>query len=301
MAQATYGRLRARPAPALPVAQMVLGQTPQQAADLLPRLFNLCRVAQGVAARAAFGLPLDPDWQDALRAEIIREHVVKLCLKWPAVMTVQGLPLPLGWESGTQAARTAVFGPSGRVPQTGQALESFMASGAGIAPVLAAIAQAFAPGIGTRPALPFTTFQTAPAQGAQENSPAARQAGHPAMRYAQQTWGRGPLWSALGVACDLEALWNGHLPAADLRPGRAIVPAARGLYTVTARVETGRITGFDRVTPTDHLLAPQGALAQSLATLPDHKSQTRAAQLLSILDPCHPVTLERITEEAAHA
>ena len=55
--------LHARPAPVLPVADMVVGQTPEDAAAMLPRLFNLCRVAQGIAARAAFDLPLPDGWQ----------------------------------------------------------------------------------------------------------------------------------------------------------------------------------------------------------------------------------------------
>ncbi|MBT25313.1 MAG: hydrogenase expression/formation protein HupK, partial [Rhodobacteraceae bacterium] len=51
-----HTRLIARPAKVLPVAQLVRGKRIEEVADLLPRLFNLCRAAQRAAVRAALGL-----------------------------------------------------------------------------------------------------------------------------------------------------------------------------------------------------------------------------------------------------
>ena len=56
------------------------------------------------------------------------------------------------------------------------------------------------------------------------------------------------------------------------------------------------MTAFSRITPTDHLLAPGGVLAQCLATLPADRAGL-APLMLEILDPCSPVRLE----EVAHA
>jgi hypothetical protein len=75
---------------------------------------------------------------------------------------------------------------------------------------------------------------------------------------------------------------------AQVGGGRALVPAARGLYAVAARVEGGRVAAFARVTPTDHLLAPGGVLDRSLAALPADRGAL-APLLLDILDPCSPV------------
>ena len=113
-----YPALRVRSAPPLPVAQLILGKPVEEAAALLPRLFNLCREAQGTAARAAFGLPPNPDWAEALRREIIREHVVKLCLKWPGLLSMPSLALPRDWQSGGPDLRAALFGVAGRMPRT---------------------------------------------------------------------------------------------------------------------------------------------------------------------------------------
>ncbi|MCV6596189.1 MAG: hydrogenase expression/formation protein HupK [Mangrovicoccus sp.] len=294
--------LRARPVPAPPVAQLLLGKPAQEAAALLPRLFNLCPVAQAIAARAAFDLPLAATWQEDLRREIAREHLIKLCVKWPAALGVAPQPIPADPAAGSQAQRQALFGPSAAMPQTQQGFETCLNTRDALWGVLHEITRRFGPGIGCRSALPLTHparfFQSEP----QENSTAARHGAHPVMRYVARRWGRGPLWSALGVAYDLEAVWNGDLAPSRLRPGQAVIPAARGYYGITARLEHGRVSEFRRITPTDHLLAPGGALAQSLAHLPAQGADQRGALLLSILDPCHPVTLEPASRpEAAHA
>ena len=85
--------LVAQPAPVLPVERLVVGKSATEAAALLPRLFNLCRVAQGIAAEAALGLAVEPGWKKALRQEILREHALKLCLKWPGLVSLPPVAL----------------------------------------------------------------------------------------------------------------------------------------------------------------------------------------------------------------
>ena len=281
--------LRPKAAPRLPVAQMVIGQDVEAAAALLPRLFNLCRMAQGIAARAAFGLDPAPGWEDDLRAEIIREHVAKLCLKWPGQMSLPSVAVPRGWQTDPSALRAAVFGPAGQVPGD---LDRWIAAGQGAAPVFGALSGLFALGDGTRAALPLTTPDSMFDGALQENSVAARHADHPLMQQIEALYGRGPLWSAMAVLIDLDALVSGQLPAPRFTPGQAVVPAARGLYAVRATVTEGVVTAFERITPTDHLLAPEGALAQALGNLPPARAAAIAPVMLSIMDPCFPVTLE---------
>lgn len=298
----TYASLRVAHVPALPVSQMVIGKPVEEAAELLPRVFNLCRVAQGLAARAAFGLPLPMGWQTKLRQEILREHVVKLCLKWPTLLSLRPLDLPKNWMAQPTELRRALFGTLVSLPDTSAAFEVFLASDQGIAPVLNAVRHMFRGAMCTRSKLPTATIQTVFDGCAQENSVAARRHDHPVMNAIETTHGRGPLWSATAVAYDVEAMLNGHLPEASLSPSCAVVPAARGFYGVTAQVDNGCVTSFARVTPTDHMLAKGGILEQSLATLPAESAPAVAQCLISILDPCYPIRLEHATErEQAYA
>lgn len=294
--------LRAKPVPALPVARMVLGKPVDEVAALLPRLFNLCRVAQGVAVRAALGLELEAGWQEALRQEILREHVAKLCLKWPALMSRPAVALPREWMTDTDAARQAVFGPHTRMPGHVEGLREFLTQDAGIAPILRAISQIFKPGEGCRATLPFASSKTVFSSDTQENSVGARRADHPVLQQIANTHGHGPLWSALAVAYELDALLAGGQPQLWRLANGAVVQAARGLYGITAKVEDGRVTAFKRVTPTDHLTAEGGALDQSLASLPAGRALGLAPLLLSILDPCYPVSVEPAQQrEPEHA
>jgi hypothetical protein len=280
--------LTARAAPQASVGALLVGQTAEAAAALLPGLFNLCRAAQVIAGRRALGLAVPPGAQDALAAEIRRDHLLKLFISWPGQLGLPALPLPAGWMEGGAALRTAVFGPAAAPPRNGADLQDFLASGHGAAPVLAAIGRAFAPGEAAADGLRAPTAATAFARAACENSVAARHARHPALRHIAARHGRGPLWRAAARFYDIAATLDGTLPAPlTPRPGRALVAAARGLYAVEARVADGRVTAFARITPTDHLLAPGGILDRALATLPP----ARAALLLDILDPCAPVTL----------
>lgn len=291
MLDAPHRPLRAvRPAP-VPVEAMLLGQRAEDAADLLPRLFSLCRAAQGAAARLALGLGGGPD-SDALSREVRRDHLLKLCVTWPGFFRCAPSPLPANWAEGGQAVARAVYGPAGTMPATLADFRAWLSAGTGIAPSLALVAGCFRPGEATAPGLPLVDDRTAFAAVAVENSVAARVAGHPLLTALAAESGRGPLWRAAARAVDLEAALADRLPRARATtPGHAVVPAARGLYAVSARVAEGRVAAFHRVTPTDHLLAPGGVLDRSLASLPADRGAL-APLVLDILDPCTPVRLE---------
>ncbi|MEA5160130.1 HupK protein [Cereibacter johrii] len=251
--------------PALPVAALLVGRPPMAAAELLPRLFNLCPVAQATAVRLALDLPL-PDPAE-LAAEIAREHRQKVTLLWPRLLDLPAAdpgPLPAPEDLTGWVARQPLF---------------------------AALARLFPPGTAVAD-LPAVTAETMFAPTPCDNSPAARRQDHPTLSAAARLWGRGPLWRALGRLADLAP----PPPPVRLACGTAVVPAARGSYAVRARIDGGRVTAFARMTPTDHLIAPGGILERSLATLPPDSGRLLPV-LLALLDPCVPVTVE----EAAHA
>ncbi|MBK1635118.1 HupK protein [Rhodovulum adriaticum] len=275
---------RITPPAALGVEAMLLGRRAEDAAALLPRLFNLCRVAQETGARMALDLPVPADTAQALTREILREHLIRVCVLWPRRLGLPPAPLPAPAD-----VPGAVFGPAGRLPDP-DGLKDWMASGGGVAPVFDAIARAFGPGEAVAD-LPAPTPETLCRGVAQENTPWNRHRDSALLHTAERRFGRGPLWRALARLVDLDACARGAL---DLAPshinGVAYVPAARGTYAVSARVTGGHIAAFTRHTPTDQLLAPGGALEQSLATLPPAKTHL-APLMVDILDPCLPVQI----------
>lgn len=288
-------RLRAVPGEALPVAAVVLGREVEAVAALLPRLFNLCRSAQEQAVAVALGRAAQGD----AAHDVLRDHLLKLLVTWPQHLGLAPQPLPRDWASDPEAVRAAVYGPAGP-PATPAAFHDFLASGQGAAPVLSAIAAAFAPFEASARPLPFATAATLWSKAPQENSIAARHPDSPILAALESTHGRAPLWRATARLLDVALALDGGLPApASPAPGLAVVAATRGLYGLRLIAVDGRVTDFARITPTDALLAPGGPLEQSLATL-DHTD--RAPLLLDILDPCTALTLEPIpATEADHA
>ncbi|MGH1416977.1 MAG: hydrogenase expression/formation protein HupK [Pelagimonas sp.] len=289
-------QIAARPKAVLPIAEMVVGLEANDVADLLPRVFNLCRAAQSLAARAAMGLPLATHAAEDLRRDILRDHVVKVCLKWPPALGLAPIALPQGWLDDLSQMREVLFGPQRAMPRTAQAFWAFISEAeGGLGPVLGAVKAAFDPHVACTQVLPLARPETVMARFPQENTVAARHARHPVMKAIAQDYGRGPLWRATAIALDMESCVNETLPAWTKRPDEVVVvPAARGLYAIEVRVEQGRIKRFRRVTPTDHLLVSGGVLDQSLASLDRPVDHPLMTLLLDILDPCIPLELREV-------
>ena len=147
---------------------------------MLPRLFNLCRMAQGVAAQAALGLA--PEVSDAdLRAEVLCEHLVALCVTLPPLLGRAPGRLPVGDVAG------ALFGRG--LPKGLNGLAEWLAQGAGCAPLVATLRDALQPGEGVIAPLPPPPAPFAP--GLWENSAAGRRADHPLLRAVEAAHGRG--------------------------------------------------------------------------------------------------------------
>lgn len=285
--------------PALPVEALVLGKPVTEVAAFLPRLFNLCRAAQGIAARLSLGLPTTED----PTAEIIRDHLLKLCITLPRAFGLAPIPLPSPNHDATRPAPSPSLPPReegrGRVDSAADLLGSNgLPSYPGdidgpLSPLFQHVAATFPPGIATCPALP--TPQDPLAEGAYENSAAGRQSRHPLLEAIERTHGRGPLWRLSGLMADLEAALQNRLPAPTVTKGTATVPAARGSYALRITQTNGLVTGLTRRTPTDHSFVTGGALLMSLASLPPSMHHL-APLVVTLHDPCIPVTVREAAD-----
>lgn len=259
------------------LAALLTGRAVEEAAALLPRLFNLCRMAQATAAQVTLGLPHANDTS----AEVIRDHHARIFVTLRSTFDLAPQrPGPAG-----------VLGPLNRLPRTMPELSAWLATPLPAAEMGRAVAQGFPSRLGVVPALPFPKDAV---PGAFENSPAGRQASHPLLRAVEADQGRSPLWRYLGMLVDLEAARAGDLPPPLRLPdGTAVVQAARGAYALRMGQEGGVVTDLRRLTPTDHQLAAGGALSLALASLP-HDRPDLAARLVALHDPCIPVTIAEV-------
>ena len=275
-----------RPAP-VPIERLVLVRDVDEVIATLPRIFNLCRAAQETALRLAFDRPAS---MDGIAEEILREGMMRLCVMWPQMLGLTPA------RPDMQAPRRALFGDVGAFPGTVAAFQAFLASDQGVAPVLRAINNRFAPGVAAVSGLSDVTDATVMDAGAVENSPALRHADHPVLTHIAQTHGRAPLWRAVARVLDVQSALLGTVPAMRMgADGVAIVPAARGVYAVRARTDGGRVTAFSRITPTDHMLATGGAIDQTLDSL-SNGQRGLAPLALALMDPCVPLTIKGLED-----
>lgn len=281
LSPATDGYRVIRPA-ALPLGALVLGHPVDEVAKMLPRLFNLCRVAQETAVRLSLRLTTSLD-RDALAAEVLRDHLLRLSVILPPM-----LGLPVRGIAGDPLL--VLFGQGRGLPVDLIGLRAWLAAGEGAAPLVSKVAQAFGPGEAAVD-LPYVDAATALSVVAVENSAAGRQAAHPLLRSIAARQGRGPLWRLLGMLADAEAAVAGRLPQPTIADGVARVAAARGSYALRLGQVGGMVTRIDRVTPTDHLLAPGGALECALTALPVAKRHL-ASVVAALHDPCMAVKVE---------
>lgn len=282
-------------APAPPIEDYLIGRPVEEVVEIVPRIFNLCRMAQEVAVKLAFGVALPENWRADLQADILREHHFRLGLLLPGRLGLHPLTMPRGGETADSWWTTFV-GMSG-FPDEAERFERYLTGLPPASALLRAIDRCFATGDACHHGLVPTAIETANTRTVQDNTVAARNADHPVMRHISQTRGLGPLWQVVGRILDVEKTANDRLPAPVCSDGTVFVPAARGVYMVQASQSAGRVTGFTRVTPTDHLLAQGGVLEQALANLPNHKAH-HAPLVIDILDPCQPVAIKK---EASHA
>lgn len=269
-------------------ARLVEGRPPAEARDLLGRVYNLCRSAQLAAFDLATGTEAD---MTGLWEEIRRDHLAQIFLAWPGALGQAPL-FDRAWLTDDRGALRALFGPVGRAPRDDFETAGFLGSDDGIAPLLGLISELFPPGHACVPDLPLVDRASAFSREAVENSPAARRATHPAMDFIEAMHGRGPLWRAMGRVIDLAMILEGDRPRPVPMPaGHALVPATRGVYALRVKMEDGVLRGLDRITPTDHAIAPGGIVEQMLAHLPLTRARL-VPLLVALIDPCRPLNVE---------
>ncbi|WP_172330634.1 HupK protein [Mangrovicoccus sp. HB161399] len=261
------------PAP-LPVDRLLTGKPVEEAAELLPRIFSLCRASQRIAIRLALDLPVSAGDLEALSRDIARDHALHLGVILPRALGLPVHPDPMGLAGALQLFVR-------NCPEFGD----FLAGSCPVSVILREISLRFPEGAAAAGELPLPSAAGMTTSGRLENTVAAQHLSSPLMRHVSARYGRGPLWRVLARVLALSSPLPAHVRP---RQGVAIVPASRGLYAVEAAHEAGRVTRFRRWTPTDHLLAPGGILERSLATCPPGQEQV----LLAVLDPCQPVTLK---------
>lgn len=310
-------------------ASAAIGRTPEEAAQLLVRLFNLCAAAHGVAAAQALGLdePLGPEPSDlerahegharalgglslaAARQERLRDHALAVCLEWPAIL---GAPADrdtlrrLGTGAEPEVCRTALLGhPAIALAEASiTELERWLRAGASPLSRLLARVRALHPAWGQ------ATLACPDAPDIAQ----ALEAGAPLVSRettAADAWLTTPLMAALiardgvslfvrllGRVMDvLDILAPPHAQRADLLPralpSTGLARAARGLLAHRAHIEDGRVTHYRVLAPSAWNLAPGGLLARMLAALPWREETPMLARLaIACVNPCVPVRLD---------
>jgi hypothetical protein len=294
----------ARPAP-LAADRLFLGRAPEEVARLAPLIWNACPGAQAAAARAALGLPVDAVTLARVSAEAVREHALALCLRWPEALRLPDARTALvdaarvdADPKAAERLRAAVFAPLAGAPEDWAQMRDWMA--AGWTPAARCVAQAVNwPAASARADAPLFDPAAPPDWPAplQRNRPvdnglAALWVDVPLMREVEALRGRGPLWRMAARLLDFDRLLGE--PDTPLLPNGA-VRTARGLMLVRACVQGGRVARFERLSPTDFLLAPGGALDAATAALPaepDAPLAPVARLTLALLDPCLPCAVE---------
>lgn len=312
-------RLTARGASS-PAAWLV-GRRAEDAALLIPRVFNLCASAHAEAARCALGLPPGPDADASARQERLLDHAVAVFCDWPALLGgVADREALRGLAHGrTEIARTLrrrLLGDEIDLVGGGvRTLDRWLSCGATpTARLFARLHGLLDPAWGRAELL-----MPGPADIA-----ASLEAGRPTQSRettAADLWRETPLLSELtareGMSlfvrmlarlADLLACLDSSegLPDASVcapAAGIGLARAARGLLAHRATVVAGIVTDYRILSPSAWNLAEGGLLGRMFATLPTGDQAPMLARLvLSCVNPCVPVRLRLgVGEEMAHA
>ncbi len=300
------------------VARGMVGRTPQEAADLLPRIYNLCGGAHAVAAADALGLPRPA--RDGLN-ERLRDHAVAVFADWPALFGGAPDRMALRQLAGDAQDRLAlcrqVLGDDSTGLDLAQGSPAELANWLARAPsptarLMRRLRETARPGWGRvdldRPDMADIT--AALAEGAprvaRETTVADDWRAAPLIRALAAREGMSLFVRLLARLLDLLAGLAGQrepAPHANPPPGIGLACAARGLLAHRARVAGGIITDYRVLAPSAWNLAPDGLLARMLATLPANDATPLLARIaIAAVNPCVPVRLHvGRREERAHA
>lgn len=300
-------------------AQALEGRTPEEAARLVPLIFNLCGAAHGHAAAQALGLPARAD-TSAMARESGRDHALAVLQAWP---TALGAPperealrlLAAPGPEGLRALRRAVLGPQlaeadfARISRAD--LGAWLCAGeTGTARLLCRLHRESDPaqgraGLAELTAIDLTQALTRELAGdtaplptplpARETGALGRMAGGPLFTTLLATEGPSLFVRLLARLADLLALLDTpQLLSSATTRGLGLSEAARGLLGHGVEVEDNRVRRYRILSPSAWNLAPGGLLERAFATLDPALPQTPmlARLLVSAINPCVPVDLD---------
>ncbi|QTL04654.1 nickel-dependent hydrogenase large subunit [Aquabacter sp. L1I39] len=294
-------------APMPDAERVLLGRAPEEAAVLIPRLYNIGAAAQGAAAAAALGLAGGSG--DAIRAEIVREH---------GLFLFHHLPLALGEARDNEGlAILRAEDAAARLPRhlfgmhfpaalsladlSPLQLDTLLERGETATTRTLARVATFDPAW-ARADLPDLTLPEAEAALADDTASPARDAtlltrvrGMPLLAALIARDGPSLLTRLLARVLDLCAcLAPSSLEVlSGARPhGIGFAQAARGTLVHRARVAEGRVMSYKMLAPSRWTLAPGGLLERMLDALPARAEAGLIARLsLLAVNPCVAVRL----------
>ncbi|MFK8251904.1 hypothetical protein [Ancylobacter terrae] len=303
------------------VERHLVGRTAGEAAQMLPRIFNLCAAAHAGAAHAALGLPasaVDAARREAAaREECRRDHARAVLAEWPALvggaLDRDGLRLLAAPDRA--ALRHHLLGAdldlAGATPAT---LEAWLVRGASpVARLLRRIRQQVRPEWGRvdldQPDADdiVATLETGAPGAARETTALDRWRQAPLIGALRAGEGTSLFVRLLARLLELVAgLDDGDPPPPlppGLPPGIGLARAARGLLAHRACLREGRVFDYRIVPPSAWNLAPGGLLARMLAALPLGAQTPMLARIaLAGVNPCVPVRLRfEAREGVCHA
>ncbi|WP_018391456.1 nickel-dependent hydrogenase large subunit [Ancylobacter sp. FA202] len=302
-------RWRFAPVAGPDVARCVVGRSREEAAGLLPRVYNLCGGAHAVAAAAALGLP-EP-CRDRL-SERLRDHAVAVFAEWPALFGGAPDRAALRQLAGTAedhlALRRHVLGDDVAASELDLARATPAEFGKWLdraasptARLMRRLQDTLHPDWGRveldRPDMAdvVAALEDGTPRVARETTAADGWRGAPLIRDLLAREGMSLFVRLLARLLDLLAGLAGNAgPAPDRRPppGIGFAYAARGLLAHRARVEDGVVVDYRILAPSAWNLAPDGLLARMLAALPTNDETSRLARIaVAAVNPCVPVRL----------
>lgn len=301
-------------------ASLLLGQTPERAVALVPRLFSLCGQAQGVAARLALRAARGESAtaEELERAvcrvalEAIGEHLWRLLLDWPALLgqSVRKDAF-LSWRKRLLAvsdtSTSALFGAELKrwlEQEQRHAFEPVL----GLMPALAQSAllpwlsatewaqQPIDEAFSKRPHFSGRPAETGVLARQAENAEVAKLRGAGlgiAARIAARYVDLRELASGL-IVPNLLAKWVEAAPCGEAC-GLARVETARGVLLHLIQVRDLKVQRYLIVAPTEWNFHPQGAFVQGIigvAATSQAQAEAAARRLALALDPCVDIHIE---------
>lgn len=285
------------------VAPLFLGKHVDEVARLVPSLFSVCRVAQGLATStalaAAHGEPPPPP-SLAMELEVLHHHAWQLAMEWPAQL---GLPPDVEWMRavltalrGMTVTGLATLGPL-FLPRLDAALAQDPRSSAPLAQFLRRCDALDAGVTWAAPRLALPSLDDVAIPLAREPDFARRPVcdGPREVGASSRVNSGGSLKSrALARVLDARRLVE-RLVAQELRApvslqpgdgtGAAMVETARGPLVHWVELDGPRVVGWRSVAPTEWTFHPDGAVQALVGTLAA-EVHSRAAMYVALLDPC---------------